>query len=1169
MRYGFGEYVLDTDRYELHRQGAPVSIAPQAFTLLTYLLEHRDRTVTKEELNEQVWQSKYVADAALTTCIAAVRQALEDRRHQLIKTVHRRGYRFTAAVHEQQGETVAAAAAVLPDTPQHVERSAAGGGEALAERRHLTVLVCRIVGAAADAEAQEPDETLLDVLADFQAMCETVVRQFEGHIARYAGDQLVVYFGYPRGHEDEARRAVHTGLALVAGMVALNAHCKRDIGMRLAVRVGIHTGVVVVRGAPGELLTLGGTPTTAGRLQELAGPDTVLIGETTRRLVERDFLCEPLGTHVLEGLAQPLAVYHVLQERLASGLGEQVVPRGLTPFVGREQQIGLLRECWTQVQDGRGQVVLLSGEAGIGKSRLVQAFQNGMAGEIYTRIAWRCSPYYQHSAWYPMIESLHQLLQLRREDTPEEQLGKLEQALEHAGLSRQEHVPLFAALLSLPLPNRYPSLTLTPQQQRQQTLDAVLKWLLKEAERQPVCLVVEDLHWADPSTLEILDRLIDHTPGARLLLVLLFRPEFQPPWPLRPRLTQIALDRLNRRQVERMVEQIVSDTPLPPEVLKYLVARTDGVPLFVEELTKMVLESGLVKEVNGRYVLVDPLPALAIPMTLHDSLMARLDRLGAAKQVAQLGATIGREFSYALIQAAGLVGEATLQTALQRLVEAEVLYQRGLLPQARYVFKHALIQDAAYQSLLQKTRQQYHQQIAQVLETQEPETRTLHPEILAQHYTAAGLPAQALPYWQQAGQHAAERSAYPEALAHLRHGLAALALLPDTRQRRQQEFQLQAALGPVCMALYGHAAPEVEQAYSRARELSQESQDTPALFPVLAGLAKFSIMRADFQAAHTLGHQCLTLAQRMPEAIPQVVAHWVVGATAVWQGHFATAREHLEEGLTRWDWPQYQGQQTRYPVVPGVQCHAYLAVLLWLQGYPDRALAHAQAALTLAHDVAHPYSLAMAHFYNARLHQTRGERQAVHSQALALIELAGEHHYAFWETQGRILQGWAQAVEQPEVGLTHMRQGLQAYRATGAEIGREYFLLLLAEAEGYAGRPEAGQEWVREAQAVVQATAAQYCLPELWRLQGELQRQAGSAASSVATCLAQALTLARQQQAKAWELRAAISLGRLWQQQGQRTEAAALLAPLYRQFTEGFATADLQEAKALLEELGE
>jgi predicted ATPase len=947
-------------------------------------------------------------------------------------------------------------------------------------------------------------------------------------------------------------------------MAALNERCKRDLGGRLAVRVGIHTGAVVIRGSSREPLTLGGTPTIATEVQDLAAPDPVVVTQATLRLVEREFRSEPLGVHLLAGSSSlPLAVSRVLQERPA----EPTVPRGLIPLVGRERQLGLLLECWAQVQDGRGQVVFVSGEAGVGKSRLVQALHEHLAGEPYIRVTWRCSPYYQHSAWYPVLAFLHRRLQLRREDTPEEQLGKLERMLEQSGMPLGEYVPLFASLLSLPHADRYPPLALTPQRQRQKTLEAVLGWLLKAAERQPVCLVVEDLHWADPSTVEFLDRLIDHTPGAHLLLVLLFRPEFRPPWPLRPRLTQIALERLSRGQVERLVAGLVG-APLPAEVLEQIIAKTDGVPLFVEELTKMVLESGLVKEQAGQYVLVDPLPALAIPVTLHDSLMARLDRLGAAKQVAQLGATIGREFSHTLLQAVAPVEEGVLQRGLAQLLDAELLYQRGVPPQARYRFKHALIQETAYQSLLTRSRQQVHRQIAQVLEAQEPETTTRHPEILAQHYMAAGLPAQALPYWQQAGQRAVERSASPEALAHLQHGLAALAALPDSRERRQQEFQLHAALGPVCMAVYGHAAPEVKQAYGRALELSQELQDTPALFPVLAGLAKFSIMRADFQAARTLGEQCLTLAQGMPEAVPRVVAHWVVGATAVWQGHWAAARAHLEQGLARWDWLQYQEQQTRYPVVPGVQCLAYLSVLLWLQGAPDRALAQAQAALALAHDVAHPYSLAMAHFYAARLHQARGERQAVHAQAAALIELAAEHHYAFWETQGRILQGWARAAEQPEASLMQMRQGLQAYRETGAEIGREYFLILLAEAEGYAGRPEAGQEWVGEAQAVVQATGAQYCTPELWRLQGELQRQAGAAASAVATCFEQALTVARQQQAKAWELRAASSLGRLWHRQGQSAAAAALLTPLYRQFTEGYGTADLQGAKALLEALG-
>ena len=645
MRYGFGEYVLDTDRYELRRQGTPVSLAPQAFKLLTYLLEHRDRMVTKEELHEQVWQSKYVADAALTTCIAAVRQALEDRGHQCIKTVHRRGYRFTAPVREQQGEAADVAAPVFPDTPKPVERSAIGGGDALAERRHLTILVCRILDAAADAASQEPDETLLDVLSDFQTMCETAVRQFEGYIARYAGDQLVVYFGYPQGHEDDARRAVYTGLALLAGMAALNVRCKRDVGMRLAVRVGIHTGAVVMRGNLHEPLTLGGTPTTAIRLQDLAGPDTVLISEATRRLVEQDFLCEPLGAHVLEGLSQPLAVYRILQERPVPSPGEPVVPRGLRPFVGREQQLGLLLECWAQVQDGRGQVVLLSGEAGIGKSRLVQALQEGMADETYTRIAWALSPYYQHSAWYPVIASLHQLLQWRRK-TPRKNSG-------NAGTGAGAYWPVSARARSAvcrpalsaagkPLSSPQPHATATTAADTGRCAGVAAQGdrtaaRLSGGRGSPLGGSLypgipgppDRPHPRGPPPAVItlsagFSAAVAHAPP----------PDPDGPGPFEP------------QQVERMVAQMVGNIPLPPEVLQYIVAKTDGVPLFVEELTKMVLESGLVKELEGRYVLVAPLPALAIPMTLHDSLMARLDRLGAAKEVAQLGATIGREFSY-------------------------------------------------------------------------------------------------------------------------------------------------------------------------------------------------------------------------------------------------------------------------------------------------------------------------------------------------------------------------------------------------------------------------------------------------------------------------------------------------------------------------------------------
>ena len=553
---------------------------------------------------------------------------------------------------------------------------------------------------------------------------------FDGHIAQYQGDRLVVYFGYPQAHEDDARRAVHTGLGLVERMAELNRRRTRARGVQLAVRVGIHTGVVVV-GAMGQderaPLALGDTPTIAAQVQDLAAPGTVVIGPTTLRLVEGYFDYRALGAYILEDPAEPLAVYQILQEDTTQSRFEVMVTKGLTPLVGREQEIQLLRERWAQVKDGWGQVVLLSGEAGIGKSRLVQALKEHLTGEAHTRIECRASPYYQQSAFYPIVEHVQRLLQFRQDDTPEEKLRKLEAVLGSYGFALEEVVPLFAVLLSLPLADRYAPLALTPERQKQKTLEALLTWLLRETERQPVCLIMEDLHWVDPSTLEWLSLLIDQIPTTRVLMLLTFRPDFQPPWAVRSHLTHLTLGRLSPRQTEGMIGQVVGGKPLPAEVIQQVVATTDGVPLFVEELTKMVVELGLVKEREGRYELTGPLPSLAIPATLHDSLMARLDRLGSAKQVAQLGAVVGREFAYEVLQAVAPMEEAMLQQGLAQLVDAELLYQRGLPPQARYRFKHALIQEAAYQSLLRSTRRQYHRQIAQVLEERFPETCETSP----------------------------------------------------------------------------------------------------------------------------------------------------------------------------------------------------------------------------------------------------------------------------------------------------------------------------------------------------------------------------------------------------------------------------------------------------------
>ena len=609
------------------------------------------------------------------------------------------------------------------------------------ERRQLTVMFCDLVGSTALSGQLDPEE-LREVVRAYQAMCAEVIGSFEGHLAKYLGDGLLVYFGYPVAHEDDAPRAVRAGLGIVGAIHELplaNIRLQHPI----QVRIGIHTGLVVAGemgagDAREPLAIIGETPNVAARLQEVAAPNTVVISAATQRLVQGFFTCQDLGLRTLKGVSAPLAVYRVLGESGVRSRLEVAAAAGLTPLVGREEEVGLLLQRWEQAKEGTGQVVSLSGEPGIGKSRLVRVLKERVAEEVQTWLECRCSPYYQNTALYPLIDLLQRVLRFQKEDTPEEKLCKLEVGVRgqwkgqaEAASLQVETILLFASLLSLPLPEgRYSPLTLTPQRQKQKTLEALLAWLLAEAARQPLPFILEDLHWADPSTLEFLSLLTDQVPTARVLTVLAFRPEFIPTWTPRSHMSQITLMRLPRKQAEVMVEKVAGGKGLPPDVVQQIVAKTDGVPLFVEELTKMVVES---VESIGSVGLPSrmPLQAIAIPATLQDSLMARLDRLGTAKEVAQLGATLGREFSYELIRAVSPVGEATLQQALARLVAAEVLYRRGLQPQARYLFKHALIQDAAYQSLLKSTRQQYHRQIAQVLEEQFAEIKETQPEALA------------------------------------------------------------------------------------------------------------------------------------------------------------------------------------------------------------------------------------------------------------------------------------------------------------------------------------------------------------------------------------------------------------------------------------------------------
>ena len=770
MRYCFGAYVLDMLCYELQRAGVPQALRPKAFAVLAYLLAHRDRVVTKQELLEQVWPGQFVEETTLASCIMEVRRALGDSgpTPQLVQTVRSRGYRFVAPVREEPlgnapppgsspaealraaappslavGEmppgapsvAVALAQPALDQTlpaPVPVPHRAAPA----AERRSLTVLWCALVDPLTPHRDLEEVQALVRT---FHTACTEVIHGLEGTIGQYLSDAVVAYFGYPQAHDDDPQRSIRAGLRL---MDALRERAAEFAVGSCTVRVGIHTGPAVVGALGGDrqaLLAIGETPALAARLQALAPLGSVVISAATARLVEGYFPWQEIA--IAPGAAQdaPRTAYHVLGDSAAQTRLEVVTQRVRTPFVGREVERTLLRERWVQATDGLGQVVVLSGEAGIGKSRLVQVLHEQLAAEPHLRLEWRCSPYSQHSAWHPVIAHLRRRLRWHQNTAPEERVRTLEEVLTAAGLALPDVVPLLAALLSLPLPARYAPLTLTSQQQKQKTLEVLCTWLLTEARRQPVLFIVEDLHWSDPSTLELLTLLIDHGPTARLLTLLACRPEFRPPWTPRAHVTHLTLGRLSRFKVEHMIGQRTRGKSLPPAVVAQIVAKTDGVPLFVEELTTMVLESELLQEGTDRYELWGPLPPLAIPATLHGTLLARLDRLHPAKAVAQLGATIGRTFAYELLQAIAPLDEATLQTDFLRLFRQNCIYHQGLPMQALYIFKHSLSRHTAYSSVLRSTRQEFQQRIAQVFAERFPESVEAEPALLAYHLTEVVL----------------------------------------------------------------------------------------------------------------------------------------------------------------------------------------------------------------------------------------------------------------------------------------------------------------------------------------------------------------------------------------------------------------------------------------------
>ena len=1048
-----------------------------------------------------------------------------------------------------------------------------------AERRHLTVMFCDLADSTQLSTRLDPED-MGDVIRTYQEAVSEAVRHFDGYIAKFMGDGILIYFGYPNAQEKDAERAVRTALAIVEALPALNAEVPGSEGTRLAVRIGIASGLVVVgetigEGTAREQTVVGDTPNLAARLQALAGPDTILISAATRDLVGDIFSCEDLGAHALKGIAEPAQLWRVagLQEDEVEDQEFETTASEL-PLVGRDEEIGLLRRAWQQTkEEGHGQVVFISGEPGIGKSALIDTLRRAVHADGLTRITFRCSPYHTNSALHPVIEHWKRLAGWQPEDDGAARLAKLEASLARYRLPREEVVPLFASLLSLPLGDTYAGLALTPEQLKEETEDALVALSLEEAERQPLLEVWEDVHWADASTLDLLGQLIDQAPTAPLLIVMTYRPEFVPPWPARSHVKTLTLSRLERPQIEVMATRLAGGKALPTEVVEHIVQKTDGVPLFVEELTKAVLGSDVLRSEGDRYTLTGPLSEISIPASLHESLMARLDRLPTLREVAQLGAVLGRDFAYEMLRAISGLDEPRLRDVLGRLVEAELLYQRGRPPRSRYIFKHALIQDTAYQSLLRRTRQQYHRQVAELLESNFTDTVEASPELVAHHYSEAGLADQAVVYWQRAGENATRRSANLEAIGHLTIGLRQLSQLPETSERPKRELALQRLLGQASFATKGLASTEAIRAFSRARELCAVIGDDVSIGPVLIGVWLFEIAGAYHANAETTANEILRWAGRTGNTGEALIdGNFPVGVSELHLAKLVQARAHLETASGNYrEITQEEAARLAYDygIEPGEPSHAYAAWCLWLLGYPDQAARRGEEALAIAERIRHGFTHPRCLYWNSTFHAYRREWPMVEERAAAAIASAQEQGSSMVIAVARIMRGAARAMLEPrDETVAEIRDALDAYRATGARFQTTYHLVLLAQALAACGRYGEGLAALREAATLVAETGERYVEAEIHRLEGTLRLAEGGSVEAE-LCYVKALEVAREQQARSLELRAACDLARLWAERGDRAKAVDLLAPIYGWFTEGFDTVDLKEAKAVLDKLTE
>jgi class 3 adenylate cyclase len=1061
---------------------------------------------------------------------------------------HRRKLLDAIAVLRAGPSAPAPLSGALPETDK-AARDTAG-------RRQVTVMFSDLVGSTALSTRMDPED-LREVISAYQNSVAATVSRFGGFVARYIGDGILAYFGYPHAHEHDAERAVRAGLELVEETPKL----KTAVGVPLQVRVGIATGLVVVGdliggGSVQEHEVVGETPNLAARLQALAEPGTVVISSSTRRLTGGLFDYRDLGTVALKGFAETVQAWQALGAS-ATENRFKALRTSTTPLVGRAEEIDLLLRRWKQAKGGEGSVVLLSGEPGIGKSRLAETILERLSGEPYTRLRLFCSPHHQDTALYPSITQLQRAAGFRREYTNEQRLTRLEAVLALAANDLGEAVPLLADLLSIPIGDRFPTLDLTPQKRKEKTLRALVAQVEGLAARQPVLLVIEDAHWADPTSLELFELIVERAPSLPLLAIATFRPEFVPRWVGRSQVTLVSLSRLSRRLGADMIAHVTGGKVLPQEIADQITDRTDGVPLFIEELTKAVVESGLLVDAGDRYVATGPVTPLAIPASLQESLLARLDRLAPTSDVAQVAAAIGRQFSHELISAVAALPRQQLDDALAQLVNAELIFRRGMAPDAEYTFKHALVQEAAYGTLLRSRRQQLHARIAATLEDQFPEIVVVQPALLARHCAEAGLAEKAVVYWLKAGQQSLARSATTEAAAQLQKGLDVLDGLPGGPGRERLELDLQLALGYALMAAKGFAAPEVGSTYARARALAEQNDRPEYLGRAFFGQWVFHRNRGEYKLALALAEQMEKIGEAHKNVRGQLWGRYASGSTRLLLGDLVAARALLEHGLAD-------------PALRSGELHAFmLASLSWtlaFLGYIDQARSRLNEALSEARQLGLSSTKAEVLTTASLVYWNIGspEMQRHTEELLALSTERGLPFYLAWATVMRGVSLTARG--QGHEGLSQITRGIAEMRATGAVAGIAAALTLLAFAYARLGQPVDGLNCLAEAAQIIETTDGRLGESTVHSLRGVLLDATGDP-SAAERSHHEAIAVAKLQSAKLSELRASINLARLWCKQDRRGEARNLLGPIYGWFTEGFDAGYLKEAKALLDEL--